>query len=327
MSNEPNIQWPLDLVVAQTTPLTAEVRQLILRAADGGALPAFSAGAHLAVCVQPHGTGSAAQRAYSLLNSTAQSGHYEIAVKHEAHGAGGSRFMHALAPGDRLRAGMPKNDFALHAAPHHAVLIAGGIGITPILSMARWLDRAGQPFQLHYAARTPRAMPYRDEAAALGSARATLYFDHGEPSRGMPLEQILGAPAAGRHVYVCGPRPLIDAVVSAARAYHWPAENVHLELFGNTVPQAGDQPCRVVLARSGITLEVPAAQSILDAMIGAGLDPMFDCRRGECGVCAQRVLRGEPDHRDYALSTGQHEVERLMCVCVSRARGELVLDA
>nr|WP_240990280.1 PDR/VanB family oxidoreductase [Cupriavidus taiwanensis] len=313
--------------MAQATPLTAEVRQIKLRAADGGALPAFAPGAHIAIRVSHHGTGGTAQRAYSLVNSTTCPDTYEIAVKHETAGAGGSRFMHALVPGDSVRASMPKNDFGLHQAPHQAVLIAGGIGITPILSMARWLDRAGQSFHLHFAARTPQAMPYRDEAQALGGDRATLYFDHGDPSRGMPLARILGAPDAGRHVYVCGPQPLVDAVVSTVRALGWPARNVHLERFGTTTPQSGDQACRVVLARSGITLDVPAAQTILDAMIDAGLDPMFDCRRGECGVCAQRVLCGEPDHRDYALSAEQQDVDRLICVCVSRARGELVLDA
>ncbi|HZZ03919.1 PDR/VanB family oxidoreductase [Paraburkholderia sp.] len=334
-------EWPLELVVADTDPLTAEISSLKLKAADGGPLPAFSGGAHIKFRVDltdgakdpvtlPGAlrTPTRGERCYSLVNSDDQSGYYEIAVKREAAGAGGSRFMHALRTGEHVRAALPTNDFPLHDEPHEAVLMAGGIGITPILSMAKELSAKGAPYRLHYAARSPETMAYRTGISHLRGEQASLYFDYGDPARGMPLAEVIGQPAPNRHLYVCGPRPLIDAVVATARAQQWSAGHVHFELFGAPTPQAGNRPCRVVLQRSGLTLDVPAEKSILDAMIDAGLDPMFDCRRGECSVCAVRVLSGTPEHHDYALSDDDRDHEHLMCVCVSRAReGELVLDA
>ncbi|CAB3788288.1 Phthalate dioxygenase reductase [Paraburkholderia caffeinitolerans] len=322
----PDARWPLELEVVASEPLTNAIRGLTFKSAGGGALPGFTAGAHIRIqtAASPDD-----ERSYSLINSANQSGHYEIAVKLEPNGRGGSRRMHALQPGERLRASLPKNDFPLHGVPHEAVLIAGGIGITPILSMARTLAASGARFQLHYACRTPGDAAFREEVAQSCGAHAHLYFDHGDPSRGMPLAQVIGgyyASGAKRHLYVCGPRPLIDAVIATARALHWPADHVHFELFGAPSAAPGDRACRVELRRSGRTLDVGPQQSILDAMIDAGLDPLFDCRRGECGVCALRVLEGTPEHRDYAL--GDEEREQQMCICVSRARSEsLVLDA
>ncbi|MFM0502455.1 PDR/VanB family oxidoreductase [Paraburkholderia caffeinilytica] len=327
--------WPLELVVADTVALTAEIRSLRLKAIDGGPLPAFSAGAHLTFQVDLGGgatlpgameTSRPGERCYSLVNSTDQSDYYEIAVKLETAGSGGSRFMHALRPGDRIRTTLPKNDFPLHHDPHEAILIAGGIGITPILSMTAELGKRSAAFRLHYASRSPETMAYRARITQLCGERGHLYFDYGDPSQGMPLAEVIGQPAMNRHLYVCGPRPLLDAVIATARALQWPPSHVHFELFGAPVAQTGNRPCRVVLQRSGLTLDVPAGKSILDAMIDAGTDPLFDCRRGECSVCAVRVLSGTPEHRDYALSDDDRE--HLMCVCVSRAQeGELVLDA
>ena len=334
-------EWPLDLVVTDSVPLAAEIRSLTLKSADGGLLPMFSAGAHIRfrIALTDGENADAAlsgiaershpvERCYSLVNSGAQSSHYEIAVKLEASGRGGSRFMHALRLGDHIHASLPKNHFPLYTEPHEPVLIAGGIGITPILSMARELTMKGAAYRLHYVARSPETMAYRTTIAQLSGDSGRLYFDHGDPARGMPLADVVGPAAPGRHLYVCGPRPLIDAVVATARAQQWSPERVHFELFSAPDPQAGDAVCRVVLQRSGLTLDVPADQSILDAMIDAGVDPMFDCKRGECSACAVRVLSGEPDHRDYVLSDDERNQDHLMCVCVSRARqGELVLDA
>ncbi|MGQ7934992.1 PDR/VanB family oxidoreductase [Paraburkholderia sp. D1E] len=335
-------EWPLELVVADIVPLTAEITSLILKAADGGPLPAFSGGAHIKFQVELADGAShpgtlpdtlkkapaPGERCYSLVNSADQSDYYEIAVKLETAGAGGSRFMHALRTGEHIRAALPKNDFPLHDEPHEAVLIAGGIGITPILSMAKELSAKGAAYRLHYASRSPETMAYRTGVSQLCGEQASLYFDYGDPTQGMPLADVIGQPVPNRHLYVCGPRPLIDAVIAIARAQQWPPGHVHFELFGAPLPQTGDRPCRVVLQRSGVTLDVPAEKSILDAMIDAGLDPMFDCRRGECSVCAVRVLSGTPEHRDYALSDDDRDQAHLMCVCVSRAReGELVLDA
>ncbi|MEQ6436914.1 PDR/VanB family oxidoreductase [Comamonas sp. w2-DMI] len=314
----------LVLELASAEALTPEVRRLRLRSPDGRQLPAFSAGAHIRV--HTPGAGGEPTRCYSLVNSDSDGRTYEIAVKLEATGRGGSRFMHQLAAGDRLAADPPKNDFALHAEPHEALLIAGGIGITPILSMARQLQAAGRPYALHYGARSEELMPYRTEIEAVAGAQAHLYFDGGDPSRGMQLASMLGAPQASRHVYVCGPRALIDATLDQAQRLGWPRSHIHFELFAAPAATAADRGVTLHLARSGRQLEVPAGTSILDALIAAGCDPLFDCRRGECGVCAVRMLDGEIEHRDYALSDEEH-AEGMVCLCVSRARSpSITLD-
>lgn len=314
----------LVLELASAEALTPEVRRLRLRSPDGRQLPAFSAGAHIRV--HTPGAGGKPTRCYSLVNSDGDGRTYEIAVKLEAAGRGGSRFMHELAPGARIEAEPPKNDFALHAEPHEALLIAGGIGITPILSMARQLQAAGRPYALHFGARSPDLMPYRAEIEAAAGAGARLYFDGGDPARGMQLARVLGAPQASRHVYVCGPRALIDATLAEARRLGWPRSHVHFELFAAPAATAADRGVTVHLARSGRQLDVPAGTSILDALIAAGCDPLFDCRRGECGMCAVRMLDGEAEHRDYALSDEEH-AEGMVCLCVSRARSpSITLD-
>ncbi|WP_322056377.1 PDR/VanB family oxidoreductase [Paraburkholderia sp. J63] len=319
-------RWPLELELVASKRHTAEIRGFTFKSVQGASLPGFSAGAHIGVqTITTEDMSLDTERSYSLINSVDQSGQYEIAVKFEENGRGGSRRMHALKLGDRVRATLPKNDFSLHAGPQEAVLIAGGIGITPILSMARALAAAGTKFEFHYACRTPESTAFHQEVMQSCGSSANMYFDHGDPSRGMNLKKVLACPSAKRHVYVCGPRPLIDALIATSRELNWDAGHVHFELFGAPVAAAGDRTCSVELRRSQRVLNVGPQQSILDAMIDAGLDPMFDCRRGECGVCAVRVLEGQVDHRDYALS-GEDRAEQ-MCVCVSRAKGEkLVLD-
>lgn len=323
--------WPLDLVVADIQELTPQIKGFVLQAADGAALPSFKAGAHIRVRVDAPGVpaqGLSSYRSYSLINSDGPRTHYHIAVKLEQQGHGGSTFMHGLQVGDRLQCSAPRQDFSLQGGTHHAVLIAGGIGITPILSMARTLAANQASFELHYAARSPQLMAFREQTQALCGGRMTQYFDGAEPSNRLSLAQILGAPSSDRHVYICGPQPLIDALIAISKEQGWSADHVHFELFGPSAPQAQDGSCRVVLQRSGRTLDVPADKSILQAMVEAGLDPMFDCGRGECGVCALRVLSGTPEHRDYALSDRDRHDDRLMCICVSRAgSAELVLDA
>lgn len=304
----------LELVSAEA--LTAEVRRLRLCRPDGQALPPFTAGAHIRVHLPDADTEPT--RCYSLVNSDGDGLVYEIAVKLETTSRGGSRFMHQLAVGDRIEVDPPKNDFALHDVPHEALLIAGGIGITPILSMARQLQAAGRPYALHYGARSEELMPYRTEIEAVAGAQAHLYFDGGNPSRGMQLASMLGTSQASRHVYVCGPRALIDATLTEAQQLGWPRSHIHFELFSAPAATAADRGVTVHLARSGRQLDVPAGTSILDALIAAGCDPLFDCRRGECGMCAVRMLDGEADHRDYALSDEDHD-QGMVCICVSRA--------
>jgi ferredoxin-NADP reductase len=261
------------------------------------------------------------------VNSPAERHFYEIAVLREPHGSGGSAYMHErVAVGDRLVASASRNDFPLAEAREHW-LIAGGIGITPIVAMARVLAAAEQPFTLHYCARSPEAMAYREEIAALAGSRAHFYFDGGDPAHGLDLAALLATPAPGRHVYVCGPKGMIDAVLDRCRAAQWPRDQVHVELFTSPKAEAGDHEFEVVLARSGRSFRVAAGKTILETLLEAGEEPLSDCRRGECGVCVTEVVAGAPLHRDYYLTDSEKAAGKSMCICVSRARGtKLVLD-
>lgn len=308
----------LSLAVAAIRGITPQVKEFTLRNADGVTLPPYAAGAHLRFMLEAGGERH--ERCYSLLDACNRSNLYRIAVHRAPHSRGGSAFMcEQVAVGSVLACAAPRNDFPLAPDGSHHVLIAGGIGITPILAMAKALQAAGKSYELHYAARTPEAMPYRDYIAAQLGARARLYFDHGEPARGMPLRDVVGAPAAGRHLYVCGPQAMIDATLALATRHGWARAAVHFELFGNAA-RAEDKPVELQLARSQRTVHVAPNESLLDALLRDGLDLLHDCRRGECGVCAVPVLGGIPDHRDYALSEAQKATNASLCVCVSRAR-------
>jgi ferredoxin-NADP reductase len=313
----------LELVVASVTPLTPltpAIKAFVLRPANGGHLPPFAPGAHLSVQVA-HSNG---QRAYSLVRPHDGSGSYEIAVLHEPQGTGGSAWMHGLAPGAVLAAQAPRNDFALHEGGLPPLLMAGGIGITPLLCMARSLAAEGQPFDFFYATRSEEATAYLDDVRALGG---TVVHDGGEPARGLDLRALLAAPKSGRHLHVCGPRGMVQAVVDTARAQGWPDDHVHFELFAGALARAGDAAFEVRTLRSGKTLTVPPGQSLLDVLIAAGLDPLYDCRQGDCGVCAVDVVDGVPDHRDHNLSPREKAGGKTLCTCVSRAlTPQLVLD-
>jgi ferredoxin-NADP reductase len=317
----------LDLVVADVRALTPAIKRFELRRADGRTLPPFTAGAHIDVAViSPQR--AAGRRSYSLVNSPTEPDRYEIAVLREPQGSGGSAFMHErVTIGDRLAASAPRNDFPLAADAREHWLIAGGIGITPILAMARVLVASERAFALHYCARSPEAMAYRDEIGALAGDRARFYFDGGDPARGLDLAALLAAPVPGRHIYVCGPKGMIDAVLARCQAAQWPREQVHFELFTPAKAEAADQAFEVVLARSGRSVRVPVGKTILETLLDAGEEPLSDCRRGECGVCVAEVLAGDPLHRDYYLTDSEKAAGKSMCICVSRARSaKLVLD-
>lgn len=311
----------LSLRVDRIDALTPQIRRLVLRTTDGSALPAYAPGAH----VELHVPGPRPlRRAYSLVTPCDGGDRIEIAVQLEAEGSGGSRWVHGLAEGEVIDASAPKNLFPLIDAAESHLLLAGGIGITPILCMARALAAAGQRYALHYAARERDRAAYCAEVEALEHARC--WFDGGDPARGMPLAEVIGAPAAGRHLYVCGPKGFIAAVLDTGRRLGWADANLHCELFTGALDEAGDRPFTVELATSGITLDVPVGKTVMDVMEDAGLDPMFDCRRGECGLCTARVLDGEADHRDICLSA-RERAEGGFCTCVSRARSaRLVLE-
>lgn len=317
----------LTLQVSDVQTLNPLVRSLRLQAADAAVLPGFAAGAHLRVQVTLP-DGSSAWRHYSLISSEGDNTaptHYRIAVRLEDEGRGGSRFMHALQAGALLTVEAPKNDFPLQPGGP-ALLVAGGIGITPLLTMAAQHRRGGQRTRLVYAGRSRALLAFVPELQQL--LGDTLQV-HADDEAGAPLDvaALLDGCAPDETLYVCGPKPLLDAVLAAAQARGWPRERVHFELFTEAVAEGGDQPFELVLAQSGRTLTVPADQTIVDCLIAAGCDPMFDCKRGECGVCTTTVIEGAIDHRDYVLSDSEKAGGQVMQICVSRAKGaRLVLD-
>ncbi len=311
----------LSVSVRAIRPLTPRICAFELAAEGSTPLPPFTPGAHIGIDLPVHG--AMVRRSYSLVNAAGQ-GHYEIAVLREDKGTGGSLRMHGLRVGSRLKITPPKNAFPLAETASPALLIAGGIGITPILAMARALEAAGRPYALHYATRTPEDMAYREEAGALSAA--SLYFDHGDPARGLPLDRLLAA-HDGRHVYVCGPAPLIQAVLKTCERNGWPEAAVHHELFTGSIARGGDRAFELEMRASGIVREVPAGMSILDVAISEGVFAPFECRRGECGMCTTPVIEGAVDHRDDYLTEEERAAGNTLCICVSRASGErLVLD-
>ena len=318
----------IEMRVAQVETLNPLVRRFVLRPAHGGTLPPFDAGAHVRVRI-----GAADEwRHYSLIDfSTAPQADsapaaYAIAVRLDAEGRGGSRFMHGLQEGQLLTIEPPRNDFPLADHGGCAVLVAGGIGVTPLASMAARCRAQGRPVRMVYAGRSRALMALLPELhALLGDALQV----HTDAEAGAPLDlaALLDGCGPDDRLYVCGPQPMLDAVLAAAHARAWPSERVHFELFTAAVPQAGDHAFEVVLSQSGQRYTVPADQSILECLIDQGCDPMFDCKRGECGVCAVPVLEGDIDHRDYVLSASEKAAGNVIQICISRAKGQrLVLD-
>ncbi|MDQ0587029.1 PDR/VanB family oxidoreductase [Variovorax paradoxus] len=322
----------LQLRVAEARQLNPLIRMLRLRAEDGRALPGFAAGAHIRVQVALP-DGKADWRHYSLINfATARNAtnaptEYVIAVRKEAEGRGGSRFMHeALNEGDMLAIEAPKNDFPLHTGPGGTVLVAGGIGVTPLASMAARRRAEGAPVRMHYAGRSRELMGFLPELQALLGDDLRVHAD-AEAGAPLDIDALLDGVPAGDRLYVCGPKVMLDAVLARTQARGWEHDRVHFELFTEPVMEEGDQSFEVELAQSGRRFTVAADQSILDCLIDNGCDPMFDCKRGECGVCATPVLEGEIDHRDYVLTAREKAEGNVMQICISRVKGaRLVLD-
>ena len=296
-----------------------------LTAEDGGALPAFTAGSHVDVHL-PGGI----TRQYSLYNDPADSHRYEIAVLRVADSRGGSAAMHSeVQLGDVLRISVPRNHFALADAATDTLLLAGGIGITPILSMARRLWASAQPFTLHYSARSPSRMAFRELLRSCEFRdRIRFHFDDGPADQALDVRRLLGSAPGGVHLYVCGPQGYMEHVLGTARKLGWPEEQLHYEFFGaKPVESVNDGSFEVELASSGRVVAVETGQSVVDALEQAGVLVPTSCRQGVCGTCLTRVLAGECDHRDLYLTPEEQASNSQFLPCVSRARSDrLKLD-
>jgi vanillate O-demethylase ferredoxin subunit len=305
----------------------------------GAALPPFTAGAHISL----HLPGGLA-RSYSLTNMPGEQHRYVIAVNRDRASRGGSRYLHEQARvGQILRAEAPRNLFALEESAQRSVLIAGGIGITPIRSMIRRLEALGRDWRLHYCARRPGAAAFLDELAA--DARVATYLDGAAPDGAAPDGAALdgaaldGAAPARRldiaatvaalprdaHVYCCGPLPMLEEFRRHTATL--PAERVHFEHFSAAETPALEGGFIVRLARSGRSVRVPPGHSILQALLDAGVAPAHSCQQGVCGSCETAVLAGRPEHRDQVLSEAERASGKSMMICCSGSLdAELVLD-
>jgi vanillate O-demethylase ferredoxin subunit len=302
---------------------SADVRSLELVAADGRPLQPFEAGAHIDVNL-----GDGLIRQYSLINSTDADGSYRIAVKLEPDSRGGSARMHRLAEGHALTVSLPRNNFPLDSGAGHSMLVAGGIGITPLLGMAYRLMEEGASFSLDYFARSREALAFGDEIAGgpfTSRSRFHLGLD-GEGTRA-ELARRLDAAPPGTHIYACGPASFMQTVRDLVAAKPGPV--LHLEYFAAD-PALADLPAgsfRVNLTKSGKTVMVDADQTIVEALNAAGIEVATSCEQGVCGTCLTTVLAGRPDHRDMLLTEEEQQAGDRILLCVSRCLDqELVLD-
>jgi vanillate O-demethylase ferredoxin subunit len=296
--------------------------------ADGGALPPFAPGAHIDVDI-----GNGITRQYSLCNAPHETHRYLIGVLRDEASRGGSAGMHQLVrEGSVLRIGAPNNLFPLVPAAH-TVLLAGGIGVTPLLAMAEHLAACGQSFEFHYCARSPERMAFRERIAQSSyAAQVTLHLDSGALAQRLDARSLLAGAPADTRVYVCGPAGFIDHIGAAAQRAGWPAERLHVERFA-AAPRMeqgageGDTAFSIELASSGRVLEVPPNRTVIQVLAQHGVEVPVSCEQGICGTCLTRVLSGEPDHRDSYLTEEEQAVNDIFTPCCSRAKSaRLVLD-
>jgi phthalate 4,5-dioxygenase reductase subunit len=309
------------LRVTRNDRIADGINLLEFRDAGGKELPAFTAGAHIAIRT-PNGL----LRKYSLCNDPAERDRYLVAIKREASGRGGSiNLIDAVKAGDELMTTAPINDFGLPQRAQDFLFIAGGIGITPMMAMIREVLAQGKRFRLYYCSRSPETTAFRDELSGPEFAgKVTIHYDQGDPSCSLDLKPILAERKNREHLYCCGPRPLMEAV--RLMTDHWSPTAVHFEAFSEAeTHKADDKPFKVKLARSGKVLEVPTTKTILEVLRDQGLEVPSSCETGTCGTCRTKMLTGVADHRDLVLA--EHERSDTIMICVSRALSdEITID-
>jgi vanillate O-demethylase ferredoxin subunit len=311
--------------VARKTVEATDICTFELVAVDGAPLPAFSAGSHVDVAL-PNGL----TRQYSLCNDPLETHRYLIGVLRDPASRGGSQALHEqVQVGQVLQISTPKNHFALAHDARRSLLLAGGIGVTPILCMAERLAVVGADFEMHYSTRSrDRTAFHARITSAAYAPQVQFHFDDGAAEQKLVLTALLAAPQAGVHLYVCGPKGYMDAVLSTARAQGWPEGQLHYEFFSADVaPSDSDASFEVQLASSGRIIAIAKDQTVTQALAAAGVEVQTACEQGVCGTCLTRVLEGVPDHKDLYLTPEEQAANDQFTPCCSRARtARLVLD-
>lgn len=282
---------------------------------DGSELPPFTAGAHVEIQLPGDFI-----RQYSLCSETQNKNSYRLAVLLDAKSRGGSRAMHQLKEGDVVTISWPRNHFPLAGAEaKRHVLLAGGIGVTPILSMMMDLERAGANYEVHYCARSEETAAFLEQMKPLvASGKVHLHFDGGDPSKGLNIQELLAKYEIGTHLYFCGPPGFMSAIKNSTA--HWPQHAVHFEHFAAPldVDLGPKTPFELRIKGTGETYTVPADQSIVDVLKKNGHDVTTDCLQGYCGACITRYTAGEPEHHDTVLS--EKERSKYVLVCCARCK-------
>jgi len=288
----------------------------------GESLPEFEAGAHVDVHVTPE-----IVRQYSICNDPAERHRYRLAVLAEPASRGGSVAIHGGFPmGAVVTIGLPRNQFRLEENAGRSILLAGGIGITPLLAMAYRLFALGRDLELHYCVRSEDRIAFRPELMAGPLADFThIHRDDGPEGQRFILTRTLAKPSPDAHCYVCGPAGFIDFVMGGAERLGWPADRLHVERFNTDVEMGGD--AFVLATSSGLEVEIPPDRSIASVLQEHGIDVPLLCEQGVCGTCLTRVLEGVPDHRDLCQSDAEKESNAQITVCCSRSKTpRLVID-
>jgi ferredoxin-NADP reductase len=315
------------VVLGEIPGETSQIAKVELRNANGDTLPPFSAGAHLEISIPGEHGAAPLIRHYSLCNSPAEPDRYVVAVARAGISRGGSTAMHQrVHVGMSLSARSPRNNFPLQESAGHFLFIAGGIGITPILSMIRWCEAAGKSWSLLYCARSRQRAAFLEELNVLGNGRVAYHFDEDSPGQLADLEGALRTPLGNEHVYCCGPHSLMRAVQaeSANRA----PDTVHFEWFSanEAAPSVPDttESFEILLRSTGTRLRVPPEKSILETLEDNGFNVPFACREGLCRTCEIGLCGGEAEHRDLVLSEEERQGQRSVLVCVSRSKSSVL---
>lgn len=287
-------------------------------------LPSFTAGAHVEVFL-----GNGQSRCYSLFNSPEGAGEYKVAIAKSPNGKGGSKYFHESARvGQLYQVSYPRNNFQLVSDTQETVLIAGGIGITPLLSMASYLEDIGRPWKLYYRARTRKALALLDKEFFRKNAekiQIILDDEEMEQERAGFFDRILDAHGNQLHYYCCGPNPMLTSFMEATE--HLPSAQVHYEYFSSQAESAREGGFTVVLQKSNQQIQVGPGQTILDSLLGNHITVPYSCREGICGACEVPVLSGDPEHRDSILTPSEKAAGKSIFVCCSGCKGDtLVLD-
>lgn len=315
----------LQVRVTCKTRETPDIATFELVNVDSRPLPAFSAGSHIDVHL-PNGL----TRQYSLCSDPREGHRYLIGVLRDAASRGGSQAMHdQVREGDVLHISAPKNHFPLTHEATHSVLVAGGIGVTPILCMAERLAVTGASFEMHYCTRSRAGTAFRERIQTSGFAsRVAFHFDDGDAAQKLDAASLLSGVRAGVHLYVCGPKGFMDWVLDTARAAGWPAGQLHYEFFGAEIGTSeNDESFEVRLASTGQVVMIAKDQTVVQALAAIGVEVATSCEQGVCGTCLTRVLEGEPDHKDMYLTPEEQAANDQFTPCCSRSKSRLlVLD-